>query len=114
MPDPKEPKIAVFEGAPTVPVAVTTGDRPLQARGVADRVVQIVETSVGTLQASMDEFLSGLSAMLANAESKSGAFAVDTIEVQCEISGSGKIGFAGTGVDLSGGSTLKLVLKRKA
>ncbi len=61
----------------------------------------------------MSEFLAGVNDMLATAADKGGAFSVDTVEVQCQVSGSGKIGFAGTGLDLSGGSSLKLVLKRK-
>ncbi|HEY6512394.1 MAG TPA: hypothetical protein VI032_10465 [Burkholderiaceae bacterium] len=62
----------------------------------------------------MSDFLAGVNRMLASAAEKAGAFSVDSVEVQCQIRGGGKIGFAGTGLDLSGGSSLKLVLKRKA
>jgi hypothetical protein len=109
MPDPQK-TIPVFELQSTV----APGARPLQARGATDRAVQLVETSVDALAASMGEFLAGVNSMLADAADKAGAFQVETVEVQCQISGSGKIGFAGTGLDLSGGSSLKLVLKRKA
>lgn len=114
MPDPHDRKIPVFELRATSAVAGgAPGARPLQARGLPERAVQIVETSVDTLAASMSEFLAGVNDMLATAADKAGAFSVDTVEVQCQVSGSGKIGFAGTGLDLSGGSSLKLVLKRK-
>ncbi|MCU0841734.1 MAG: hypothetical protein MUF66_03745 [Gammaproteobacteria bacterium] len=112
MPDPHK-TIPVFELESAQAPLAGPGARPLQARGGTERAVQLVETSVDALAASMNEFLTGVNDMLAEAADKAGAFRVETVEVQCQISGSGKIGFAGTGVDLSGGSSLKLVLKRK-
>lgn len=113
MPDPHDRKIPVFELTSTSAAAGgAPGARPLQARGLPERAVKIV-VGVDTLAASMSEFLAGVNDMLATAADKAGAFSVDTVEVQCQVSGSGKIGFAGTGLDLSGGSSLKLVLKRK-
>lgn len=114
MPDPTNRTIPVFELAFAPAPGVAPGARPLQARGLPERAVQIVETSVDTLAASMSEFLAGVNDMLVGAAEKAGAFSVDTVEVQCQVSGGGKIGFAGTGLDLSGGTSLKLVLKRKA
>jgi hypothetical protein len=114
MPDPHDRTIPVFELTSASAPAGAASVRPLQARGVSERAVQIVETSVDTLAASMSEFLAGVNDMLASAAEKAGGFSVDSVEVQCQISGGGKIGFAGTGLDLSGGSSLKLVLKRKS
>jgi hypothetical protein len=114
MPDPHVKTIAVFELASASPLGAAPGARPLQARGMSDRAVQIVQTSVDALAHGMSEFLAGVNDMLSSAADAAGAFSVDSVEVQCQISGGGKVGFAGTGLDLSGGSSLKLVLKRKA
>lgn len=113
MPDPEDRKVLVFEVVSAAAPGAGVSDRPLLARGISDRAVQVVETSVGALKSSMEDVLACLNEMFVNAEAKVGTFAVDTVEVQCQITGSGKIGFAGTGVDLSGGSSLKVVLKRK-
>ena len=114
MPEPMKRTIPVFELAAASAPGAAPGARPLQARGLPERAVQIVETSVDALAASMSEFLAGVNDMLAGAADKAGAFGLETVEVQCQVSGGGKIGFAGTGLDLSGGTSLKLVLKRKA
>lgn len=101
--------VEVIEGRAAVP-----GARPVQARGVVrDRAVQLVETGVDVLSESMTNFIEGVTDMLSAGSKVTGSFDIDTVEVECQISGGGKIGFAGTGVNLEGGSTLKIIFKKK-
>ena len=115
MPEDKPKTIPIFEaveiveGKPAVP-----GVRPFQVRsGLRDRAVQLVETGVEVLSENMATFIGGVTDMLAAGHKAAGSFDIETVEVQCQISGGGKIGFAGAGVDLQGGSTLKIIFKKK-
>jgi hypothetical protein len=89
------------------------GDRPVYARGDRARMVRVVETSVEVLQQNMTAFIDGVSAMLAEGARVAGGYEVDTVEVQCQVSGSGTVGFAGTGVGIEGGSTLTITFKKR-
>jgi hypothetical protein len=100
--------VEVIEGAPAMP------ERPFETRtSLHDRAVQLVETGVDVLSENIANFIEGVTTMLSSGAMVAGPFDIETVEVQCQISGGGKIGFAGTGVDLHGGSTLKIIFKKK-
>lgn len=101
--------VSVTGGKP--PVA---GERPIQARGARDIAIEIIETSIDVLSQNMADFIEGVTAMLSAGAKVAGAFDIERVEVQCQIKGGGKVGFMGTGLDLQGGSTMKIIFKRKA
>lgn len=115
MPQPPTRTIPVFEAAEVVvgsDYAAPAG-RPLQARGLREQTVRIVEAGVDVLQGNMAAFVEAVGAMIAQAAETDGPYQIETLEVQCQISGTGKIGFAGTGLDIGGNSSMKIVFKRK-
>jgi hypothetical protein len=85
----------------------------VQARGLRENAVRIVETGADVLQASMAAFIETVGEMIAQAAAHDGPYQLDTVEVQCQISGNGKIGFIGAGLDLHGNSSMKMVFKRR-
>jgi hypothetical protein len=93
--------------------AIGPGGRPLSTRGfVSDRLVETTEHAIDELRNTMTHFLNGVQTMLAESTARLGDFEVDTVEVNAQITSEGKIGFAGTGLNLKGGTGLKIVLKR--
>lgn len=89
-------------------------NRPSRARGgPGERATRIVEVSVKTLSENMASFVEGVSAMLAAGTKSAGAYEVDSVEVECQISGTGKIGFVGTGVDIQGSSTIRMIFRKR-
>lgn len=107
--------ITIFEVVEAgVSAAHAPGSRPVHARGAEQRVLAAVETGVDTLRANMANFISGVSDILAAGANAADGYEMDSVEVQCQISGSGKVGFVGTGVEVEGGSSLTIVFKKKA
>ena len=101
--------VEVIEGKPAAPVV-----RPVQARGgTHDIAVQLTEIGVDVLSESMANLIEGVTDMLSAGSNVAGSFDIDTVEVECQIGGGGKIGFASTGLNLQGGSTLKIIFKKK-
>lgn len=100
--------VEVIEGK-----ALGVGLRPIQARGLRERAIEVIETGADVLSQNMANFIEVVSEMLSAGAKMAGPFDIDTVEVECQISGTGKIGFAGTGLDLQAGSTLKIVFKPK-
>jgi len=87
--------------------------RPSRARGIRERTTRVVEVSVQTLSENMASFVEGVAAMLAAGTKTAGSYEVDSVEVECQISGAGRIGFASTGVDLQGSSTIRMIFKKR-
>jgi hypothetical protein len=108
--------VPVFELVEMAPVAGPTapGDRPLHVRGGRETAVRVVETSVDALAENMASFVGAVDRMIMAAAKVAGEFCIDKVEVQCQVSGNGKIGFAGTGVGVEGSASLKLIFARKA
>lgn len=106
--------IPIFEAAPTAPTGTAgPGSRPFQARGLKEKAAQMVETSISVLSENMASFIAGISHILAAGAEATGSYEIDSVEVECLITGTGKIGLVGTGLDLQGGSTLKIIFTRK-
>jgi hypothetical protein len=106
--------IPIFESVEITKIGGTSpSTRPRQTRGIADHVAKLAEVSVDVLSQNMANFIGGLSEVLSSGDQAAGSFDIDAVEVQCQISSSGKIGLAGTGVDIQGGSTLKIVFKKR-
>jgi hypothetical protein len=108
--------VPVFEAVPVESSPVPGGplDRPVQARGFRDQAVKVAHASVDVLKENTTAFIAVVGEMLEAAGGAAGSYVVDTIEVECQISGSGQVGFAGTGMGVEGGASMKIVLKRKA
>jgi len=81
--------------------------------GARDRVIELVETSVDEMSKKMEKFIESVSEILSSGAKYSGNFEIDSVEVECLISGSGQIGLAGTGLGVQGGSSLKIVFTRR-
>jgi hypothetical protein len=94
-------------------VDVLPDGRPVRPRGLRDRAVQAVEVSVDAMRDGMASFINGVGSMLEAAQKVAGTYTVETVEIQCQIAGDGRIGFSGTGMSLKGQSSMKLVFKRK-
>ncbi len=84
-----------------------------RGRGLRERTTRVVEVSVQTLSENMASFVEGVSAMLAAGTRAAGAYEVDAVEIECQISGSGMIGFAGAGVGVQGSSTLRMIFRKR-
>jgi len=88
--------------------------RPRVARGgTREKVTQIVETSVDVMSKNMERFVGGITEVLSSGAMSTGDFEIDSVEVECSISGSGQIGLAGTGLGFQGGSTLTIIFTRR-
>jgi hypothetical protein len=106
--------IAIFGAVEiTETEAATPSTRPRHVRGLKEEAAKLAELSVDVLSQNMANFIEGLNEVLSSADQAAGSFDMDSVEVQCQISGSGKIGLAGTGVDIQGGSTLKILFKKR-
>lgn len=115
MPEDKPKTIPIFTAVEVMEVnSASSGSRPIQARGLRDHAVQLIETGVDVLTENMTNFIEGVSEMISAGAKVAGSFEIETVEVECQISGGGKIGFAGSGIDLQAGSTLKIIFKKKA
>ena len=88
-------------------------DRPFQPRGGREMSVRMVEQGVEVLKQSMATFVDAVNAMVQHGAEIAGEFEMETVEVNAVIGANGKIGFAGTGLQLEGTSSLKIVLKRR-
>jgi len=111
----KHATIAIFDissssGAPSIDA---DGQQRVLRSGAKEKVAQLVETSVEEMSKNMARFVDGVSKMLSAGVESAGDFDIDTVEVECLISGSGQIGLAGTGLGFQGGSTLKIVFTRR-
>ena len=110
MPNNPKDTIVIFDVA--VQSTGGPGGRPLQARGW-DVMVRASEQAVDLVQQNMTRFIKGVQSILADGAALVGAFQMDTVEVNAQITGEGKIGFAGTGATVEGVSSIKIVFKRK-
>lgn len=115
--DNSENTIPIFEAVSVVPVTSEQSSRLTESRGgtrsVQELPLRMVEVSTEVLSRNLANFVEGVAAMLSASSMETTGFHIETVEVQCQVGGNGKIGFAGTGVDLQGGSTLKIVFKNK-
>ena len=85
--------------------------RPLapRLRGTGPR---IHERRVDEVKASMTRFLGQMSDILAGASALGSGYAVDTVEVNAELTGEGKVGFLGSGASVGGSAGFKIVFRR--
>lgn len=115
MPDNSSKTIPIFEVVEVIDNKLSTpGTRPFQTRtGVRELPVQAIETSVDVLSKNMASFIDAVNDMISAGADVVGSYYIETVEVQCQVQVGGKIGFFGTGVDLQGGSTMKIVFKNK-
>ena len=95
--------------------ASTPDGRPLaprQRRDAAAAAVRVTERSVEEVKANLSRFVSQVSDMLDAARSEIGGYVLETVEVAAEITGEGKVGFLGSGVNVGGSTSLKIVFRR--
>lgn len=107
------PVFEVVEAASVPPAPAAPGGRPFHARGTPERAVRIVEAGLDTLAESMAAFVDGVGEMIAAGTAATGDYTLETVEVQCQISGSGQVGFMGSGMGVEGASSLKIVFRRR-
>lgn len=97
---------------------VTSGPdrRPYAPRRREDHAaaVRVTERSVEEVKANLSRFVAQVSDMLDAARSEIGGYVLETVEVAAEITGEGKVGFMGTGVNVGGTTSLKIVFRRGA
>lgn len=107
-------KIIIFD-VETV-TSNTVKERPVTYRGIKEKAEEIMvkarEVGVGELQKNMLEFVSSIQGILAEGAEVQGPYQLDSIEVEASISAEGTIGFAGTGVGLSGNAGLRFIFTR--
>ena len=108
--------ITIFEVAADVPTpasaTASAGARPLHARGVQDVIVRATERAVDDVRVNMARFVKSVQEILAEAASTAWQFEIDTVEISAQVSGEGKVGFAGTGINVRGDTGIKFVFKR--
>ena len=91
----------------------SVGGRHLGARGDRQPSTHVSEQSVSTVQENMSGFLKNLGQILLLEEEVKGDYTIDRVEVNAQITGEGKIGLLGTGVNVGASTGLKIVLQRK-
>jgi len=96
------------------PDAVAPDGRPMHARGLSDKLVKASERTIDEVRQNMTRFINGVQSILADGAAIAGEFDIETVEVSAQVTGEGKIGFAGTGVNMTGNTGLKLIFKRRA
>ena len=89
------------------------GDRPLGARGGRSPSVHISERNVKEVRENMSGFLKNLGQILSLNQEVEGDYDIDRVEVNAQITGEGRLGFLGTGVNVGASTGLKIVLQRK-
>ena len=106
---PAENTVRIFDAVPAAPGGDT---RPMQPRGLADKLQNAVDVGVEQLEQNFASFLANIGRILGKAESVAETYQVDRVEIEAMVSADGKVGLAGSSVGLSGHSSLKLVLVR--
>lgn len=115
MPKKQNKTVPIFEAIEVVSISAegTPPIRPVHARGTQDKVIKMVETSVDVLCDNMSSFIESVEDMISSSVEATGNYEIETVEVECQISGNGKIGFAGSSIGMTGGSGLKIIFKKK-
>ena len=88
------------------------GGRPISARGDGPAAPRVSERSVKEVAENMNGFLKNLGQIISLDEDIEGGFAIERVEVNAEITGEGKIGFMGSGVNVGASTGIKIVLQR--
>jgi hypothetical protein len=86
---------------------------PRDLRKMRETVMHATEHAVEEMRENMTRFIHGVQQMLADGAAISGEFQIEEVEVSALVTGEGKIGFAGTGMNLQGETGLKIIFKRK-
>jgi hypothetical protein len=112
MPEKKNSTIVVFDVEPEPQVG--PGGRPIQPRGMWDTARKVTGhvLPLDELQQNMEHFVSGVQQMLAHSAAAAGEFALNTVEINAQISANGQVGFMGSGVSTTGAASIKFVLTR--
>jgi hypothetical protein len=102
---------------PPETIAVFTAGRQrtaMRTRGAATlgRLPEVAEISLDLLQQRLSAFLAGIDSLLSTSPTKVGMYELDTIQISAQIDGTGRIGFLGTGAEITGAAGLRFVLKR--
>lgn len=110
-----ERKMIIFDvDIEAVPVTVEGGPQPTNVLRNAVRWFKAKpsEVTVDQVKKNMKNFLNDVEGILEEGSRFSGKYAIDTVEINAEISANGQVGFMGTGVGLAGKTGLKFVFKR--
>lgn len=87
-------------------------DRLIRSRGLKDTLVKTSEYSVSYIKENMTNFIKSMQSILSDSAKAAGEFQIDKVEINAQVTGEGKIGFAGTGFNLQGASGIKITLKK--
>ena len=113
---PSKRKIIVFD-VETVVDGTSIKNQSNSRGGITKKIQKVMvktrEIGVEQLEKNISEFMSGIQGMLSKEANIQGPYQLESIEVEASISAEGKIGFAGTGLGLSGSTGLKFVFTRK-
>jgi hypothetical protein len=104
---PEQPDtIAVFASAPEEPASRT--------RGIAARryYPAAIDVPLDRLQRGLSEFLAGIDVIISDSPSRFGRYNLEVIEIGAQIDGTGRVGFLGTGAEVSAAASITLHLKR--
>lgn len=80
--------------------------------GVLARLPEAVDVPLDTLREGLSAFLAGVDLIISDSPVKVGAYDLETIEISAQVDGTGRIGFLGTGVELTAAASIRLLLKR--
>jgi len=72
----------------------------------------INEVSIDKLKDNMNQFLSYLRGLMESGEARLGAFEISEIEVTAQITGDGRVGLMGTGVEVGASGGIKFTLTK--
>jgi hypothetical protein len=106
-----EQTIVIFNAATAT---LGTDGRPIQARGVVEKLQEAAEVGVEQLERNFTTFVTGVAHILNKAQNMTGEFKIDKVEIEVMVTADGKVGLAGSSVGLSGKSSLKLILCRES
>lgn len=110
----EDKKIVIFDVATVIDDASKPKSDNL--RGLSEKTEKIMvmarEIGVEQLQKNMMEFVSSIQGMLTKGAEIQGDYQLNSIEIEASISAEGTIGFAGTGVGLSGNTGLRFIFTK--
>ncbi len=106
-------KLVIFDLSQAIPQEQRSHGFRDRGGGLKERVSHAHEVAVDELANNMTHFLSGIERTLSQGAAVTGEFQVDTVEVNAQISASGKVGLMGTGIGLEGQAGITFVFKRR-
>lgn len=106
-----EPKLLIFDASPET--EHDGAGRMYRSRGIMDVAVLQKEVPMGLLRKNIRGFMQHVEGLLEDQKPPQGAFELESVQVNAQLSADGKIGFMGSGLGLKGTAGITFTFKRR-